>query len=188
LAVGGDGTFCIEAYQIQASDAGFTYQASVGDVKSDNFRVEGADATATFTPTSTPTNTPTATATNTPEPTATNSPTSTPEDPGDPGDPTATNTSTPTPEDPGNPGDPIDPTATPVSPTATPSNPGSESTPGISGTDTDIVDPGLLIPVTGAELTGGHMSRTDAFKSLGVLLLGFGLVMHGLYLRSKKLE
>jgi len=181
LAVGADGTFCTEAYQIQASDAGFTYQASVGDVKSDNFRVEGADATATFTPTSTPTSTPTATATNTPEPTATNTPTSTPEDPGDPGDPTATNTSTSTPED------PIDPTATPVPPTTTPSNPGSGSTPRISGTDTNV-DPGLLIPVTGAELTGGHISRTDAFKNLGVLLLGFGLVMHGLYLRSKKIE
>ena len=187
LTVGSNGAFCIAAYQLQASDAGFTYQATVGDVKSDNFRVAADTPTATFTPTSTPTDTPTATATDTPEPTATYTSTATPEDPGDPGDPgdpTATNSPTATPEDPGDPGDP---TATPVPPTATPSNPGSSPTPSISGIDTGI-DPGLLIPVTGADSIGGPLSRIELFRNFGIILLGLGLVMHGLYLRSKRLS
>jgi hypothetical protein len=181
LAVGSAGTFCISAYLIQASDAGFTYQATVGTVKSDNFRVAAADPTATYTPTSTPTDVPTATPTNTPVPTST--PTDTPE-------PTATQTPSLTPEDTSEPGDPTStptPTATSVPPTATPANPGPTSTPTITGNNF-VSDPGLLIPVTGADTAGGPLSKTNLFKNLGVFLLGFGLVLHGLYLQSKKLK
>jgi hypothetical protein len=191
LTVGSNGRFCISAYQIQASDAGSTYQATVGDVKSDNFRVIADAPTATFTPTSTPTDTPTesptATATNTPEPTPTYTSTATPEDPGDPGDPgdpTSTSTPSATPEDPGDPGDP---TSTSAPPTAPPSNSGSSPTPSTSAINT-AADPGLLIPVTGADSVSGPLSRINLFKNVGVILLGLGLVMHGLYLRSKKLR
>jgi hypothetical protein len=192
ITVSSGGTFCIAAYQIQASDAGFTYQATVGNVKSDNFRVAAADPTATFTPTSTPTDIPIATATNTPiptstptdtnEPTATYTPTSTPEDPGDPGDPGD-------PTDPSDPSDPTDPTptSTPVPPTATPVNPVSSPTQTILGIDA-MLDPALLIPVTGADSIGGPLSTSDLLRKLGVILLGFGLVLHGFYLRAQKLN
>jgi hypothetical protein len=208
LTTGSDGAFCISAHEVQASDAGYTYQAGVGDVKSDNFRVAAADPTATFTPTSTPTDTPTSTPTDTPTSTPTDTPTSTPTDtptstptdtptstptdtPEDPGDPTATPTDTP--EDPGDPTptntptntpeDPGDPTETPVPPTDPPGDPGTDPTP----IPTEE-DPGLLIPVTGVDLTGGPLARIRFFKNLGAILMGFGLVMHGLYLRAKKVE
>jgi len=54
-AADGTGAFCFAAYTILSSDAGQTYQATVGDVKSDNFRVDGAEPEATNTPL--PTNT-----------------------------------------------------------------------------------------------------------------------------------
>jgi len=219
LTTGSDGAFCIAAHEVQASDAGYTYQAGVGDVKSDNFRVAAADPTATFTPTSTPTDTPTSTPTDTPTTTPTETPTTTPTDtptstptntptstptdtPEDPGDPTATPTDTPedpgdptatptdTPEDPGDPTatptdtpeDPGDPTETPVPPTDPPGDPTETPVPPTEE------DPGLLIPVTGVDLTGGPLARIRFFKNLGAILMGFGLVMHGLYLRAKKIE
>jgi hypothetical protein len=207
VTVDSGGAFCFSAYLIQASDAGYTYQATVGTVKSDNFRVAAADPTATFTPSSTPTDTPTNTPvpsstptdtpTNTPVPssTPTDTPTATPtnttESPPDPTDtpvPTATDTPTSTPEDPGSSSDPTStptPTATSVPPTATPGNPGPAPTQTISATDL-VTDPGLLIPVTGADSVGGPLSRTTLFKNLGVFLFGFGLVLHGLYLQAKK--
>jgi hypothetical protein len=144
--------------------------------------------TATNTSTATPTNTavsPTATATDTPiGPTAT--PTSTQETP----TPTTTETQQiPTPTGTDNPQ-----VSTPT-PTETSTPPGVESTPTptseVTSTPPATLPPPneptrtpLLVPVTGIDLTRPGGLSTGAlpslFFNLGLLLLGLGLVVHGL--------
>jgi hypothetical protein len=138
--------------------------------------------------TSTPTNTPTtpsntATATNTP--TNTNTPTSTATTTGEPG-PSATATNTPT----------NTPTDTPTNtPTETPTGtltvtPTSTNTPTQGVTPTDDPGPGPtpppLIPVTGANLSGG--STQTIFFNLGIAFLGLGLVLNGLARERKEVD
>jgi hypothetical protein len=219
----GNGAFCIAAYTIEPTTLTGTYQVTVGDVKSDNFRIQAADPTPTNTavpPTNTPV--PTDVPTNTPvpptgTPTPTDSPTNTPVPPTDTPVPTDTPINTPVP-----PTDtplPTDaPTNTPVPPTDT-LVPTSTSVPATSTSEpqptqetptslppsvtpdptdpqppvqpTDVppplpTGPAVLIPVTGLDLGGSEILMRGLFSDLGVGFIGFGLLMHGAWLRFGK--
>jgi hypothetical protein len=105
-----------------------------------------------------PTNTPVP-PTNTPLP-----PTETPVPPTESPDPTATP-------------DPGDPTATPIPATQVP--------------PTDVppplaTSPAVLIPVTGIDFGGSSVMMKGLFSDLGIAFLGFGLLMHGAWLRFGK--
>ncbi len=165
--------------------------------------------TPTNTPTDTPANTPTDTPTNTPTDTPTNTPvTKTPDIPNitpTPGTPevtetpiytptdvptetptaTPTNTSTETPGTPdvtGTPGTPETPevTETPGTP-ETPTVPDSTLPPPPSITQSG--QPPLLVPVTGADLSGSWFTSSELqklFISLGIAFFGLGLVFTGM--------
>ncbi|HQN05825.1 MAG TPA: hypothetical protein PK174_10450 [Anaerolineaceae bacterium] len=119
-------------------------------------------------PTSTPTNTPTSTPTDTPTVTPTFTPTNTP------GGPTAipTQTSVPTQV----------PTEVPQDPTENPGDPDLPP-PVVQG------DPGVLIPVTGIDLTGNPFGSINFMKelsyNLGFAFMGLALVLTAV---SKKLN
>ena len=153
-----------------------------------------ATETATATATNTPTNIPTNTATNTPTNTATNTPTNTPTDTptntptgtfvAPTNTPTNTATNTPVPTDTPEPMATIVPTDPPD--TIVPTDPPATIVP----TDPPVtvntlpapeVTAEVLIPVTGADLNA--FNRTQAGRmmmNLGSLLLGLGLVLHGI--------
>jgi hypothetical protein len=124
------------------------------------------DPTATPVP---PTNTPVP-PTNTPVP-----PTTTPVPPTNtPAPPTATP-------------DPQDPTPTSVPPTSVPPT----SVPPTSVPPTDVpppqpTSPAVLIPVTGIDFGGSQFMMQGLFSDLGIAFLGFGLLMHGAWLRFGK--
>ena len=146
------GAFCFSAYTVHADDCG-EYQVKFG-TKGDNYQVDGVPTNTPVPPTAT--DTPEPTATDTPEPTATDTP-----------EPTATATisvETPT-QEPTDP--PADPTNTPA-----PTNP-----PDPTATPVDQI----LIPVTGADLTGGPSSPISSAGALGlsVAFLGLGLILQG---------
>jgi hypothetical protein len=188
-AADGSGAFCFAAYTIQSSDAGATYQAGVGDVKSDNFRVEAAQEEPTNTPL--PTNTPvppteTPLPTNTPvPPTNTPLPTNTPVP--------ATNTPLPTDVPPTNTPAPTDvpPTNTPVptDPPPTDPPPTSIAPTGVPPTDVpppQATSPAVLIPVTGIDFNISYGMLGGLLSDLGIALLGFGVLMHGAWLQFGK--
>lgn len=210
----GTGAFCFAAYTLQSSDVGETYQATVGEVKSDNFRVDAAQEDPTNTPTNTampPTNTPTNTAvppTNTPTDTAvppTNTPTNTAVPPTN--TPLPTDTPTPTAVPPTDTPLPTDtPTPTEVPPTNTPlpgqPNPTATSSPvptDPTPTSVQPIDPdptqvplpestttAVLIPVTGIDFNFTSGIAVGLFNDLGIALLGFGFLMHGAWLHFGK--
>ncbi len=143
---------------------------------------ETATATATNTPTNIPTNTATNTPTNTPTDTPTNTPTGTFVAPTNTPTNTATNTPVPTdtpepmativPTDPPDTIVPTDPPAT-IVPTDPPVTVNTLPAPEVTAE--------VLIPVTGADLNA--FNRTQAGRmmmNLGSLLLGLGLVLHGI--------
>jgi hypothetical protein len=213
----GNGAFCFAAYTIQSSDSGETYQATVGDVKSDNFRVEAAQEQPTNTPLPTntpvpPTNTPVP-PTDTPVPPTDTPvpPTDTPVPPTDtpvpPTDTPVPPTNTPVPPtdtpvpptdtpvpptdspDPTATPDPADPTSTPIPPTSVPPT----SVPPTSVPPTNVpapqpTSPAVLIPVTGIDFGGSHLMMQGLFSDLGIAFLGFGLLMHGAWLHFGKEE
>ena len=88
---------------------------------------------------------------------------------------------------------PVSPTATPVVPTATPVIPTvTPTTPIVGGDPTQVPTLGvpvtgseILIPVTGADLTGGakDFNKGKFLMSLGFAFLGLGIVSYGI---SKK--
>jgi hypothetical protein len=123
------------------------------------------------------------------EPTSTPvEPTNTPELP--------TNTPVPTPTNtPITPTVPPDSTATPELPTSTPdpTDPAPTSVPPTSVPPTDVpppqpTSPSVLIPVTGLDLGGSRLMMKGLFSDLGMAFLGFGLLMHGAYMRFGKEE
>jgi hypothetical protein len=206
-AADGNGAFCFAAYTLLISDVGNTYQATVGDVKSDNFRVEAAQEEPTNTPLPTntpvpPTNTPVpptdtpvpptdtpVPATNTPVPPTDTPvpPTNTPVPPTDtpvPTDVPPTDTPVPTDDPPTETPDPVDPTATAIPAT---------NVPPTSVPPTDVPPPvatgeGVLIPVTGIDFNASAGMLNGLFSDLGIALLGFGLLMHGAWLHFGKEE
>ncbi len=237
----GNGAFCNAAYTISPTIITGTYQVTVGDVKSDNFRIQAADPTPTNTavpptntavPTDLPTNTsvpptdtpvPTDAPTNTPlpptdTPVPTDAPTNTPVPPTDTPVPTDAPTNTPVP--PTDTPVPTDaPTNTPVPPTDTPvptatlvpatstaePQPTQETPTSLPPTVTpDPTDPpppivqptavppplptspALLIPVTGLDFGSSNMLMRGLFTDLGIGFIGFGLLMHGAWLRFGK--
>lgn len=116
-------------------------------------------------------------------------------------DPTATPvppTNTPVPPTP----TPVPPTETPVPPTATPDpvdptptpdpvDPTPTTIPPTSIPPTDVpppqpTSPAVLIPVTGIDFGGSQLMMQGLFSDLGIAFLGFGLLMHGAWLRFGK--
>ncbi len=102
--------------------------------------------------------------------------------------PTPTSTSIP-------PTVPPDSTATPELPTSTPdpTDPAPTSVPPTSVPPTDVpppqpTSPSVLIPVTGIDLGGSRLMMKGLFSDLGMAFLGFGLLMHGAYMRFGKEE
>jgi hypothetical protein len=217
-AADGNGAFCFAAYTLLISDVGNTYQATVGDVKSDNFRVEAAQEEPTNTPLPTntpvpPTNTPVPPTdtpvpptdtpvppTNTPVPPTDTPvpPTNTPVPPTDTPEPTdVPPTDTPVPTDvpptdtPVPTDDPPTETPDPVDPTATAIP--ATNVPPTSVPPTDVPPPvatgeGVLIPVTGIDFNASAGMLNGLFSDLGIALLGFGLLMHGAWLHFGKEE
>jgi hypothetical protein len=149
--------------------------------------------TPTDTPTNTPTDTPTDTPTNTPTITGTltDTPTWTPTNTGTLTDtptptftasPTATATFTVTPS-PTEPSSIVTITATPrerPSRTSTPSGGGNIPSPVPQGT------PGVVIGVTGLDISGQYTFLQHTFMNLGLGFLGIGLVLHGMTLNARK--
>jgi hypothetical protein len=258
LTADGNGAFCIAAYTIEPTTKTGTYQTTVGEVKSDNFRIQATDPTPTNTavpptntavptdlptntsvpptdtpvPTDAPTNTPlpptdtpvpTDAPTNTPVPTTdtpvpTDAPTNTPLPSTDTPVPTDAPTNTPVP--PTDTPIPTDaPTNTPVTPTDTPvptatlvpetstaepqptqetptslpptvtPDPTDPPPPAVQPTDLpppQPTSPSVLIPVTGLDLGNSLMLMRGLFSDLGFSFIGFGLLMHGAWLRFGK--
>ncbi len=220
----GNGAFCIAAYTIEPTAVTGTYQTTVGDVKSDNFRIQATDPTPTNTavpptntavPTDLPTNTsvpptdtpvPTDAPTNTPlpptdTPVPTDAPTNTPVPPTDTPVPTDAPTNTPVPTT-----DTPVPTASLVPETSTAEPQPTQETPTslpptVTPDPTDPTpppsqptavppplptSPAVLIPVTGLDFNSSHMLMRGLFTDLGIGFLGFGLLMHGAWLRFGK--
>jgi hypothetical protein len=172
----GNGAFCIAAFTILPTTPSGTYQVTVGEVKSDNFRIQAEDPTPTNTalpPTDTPL--PTDVPTNTPVP-PTDTPTNTPIPP----------TNTPIPTD--------EPTNTPLPPTVTP-EPTATLVPATATNEPQPTEiqptsspPAVLIPVTGVNFGGSRGLMEGLLQDLGIGFLGFGLLMHGVWIRYGKKE
>jgi hypothetical protein len=203
-AADGTGAFCFAAYTLQSSDVGSTYQVTVGEVKSDNFRVEAAQEEPTNTPLPTntsvpPTNTPlptevppteTLVPTDVP-PTETLVPTDIPPTetlvPTDipptetlvPTDIPPTETLVPTDVPPTSTPDPTDPPPTAIS---------STSVPPTDVPPPEATSPAVLIPVTGLDFNFSGGMLEGFFSDLGIALMGFGLLMHGAWLHFGKEE
>jgi hypothetical protein len=204
----GNGGFCIAAYTVSPTTPTGTYQVTVGEVKSDNFRIQAEDPTPTNTvlpPTNTPL--PTDIPTNTPVP-PTDIPTNTPIPPTNTPLPTDEPTNTPLP-----PSNTPESTATLIPPTSTtepqpteisPTSPAPTSTPDPTEPPTaptnpppplptDVpapvpTSPAVLIPVTGINVGGSRVLMEGLLYDLGIGFLGFGLLMHGVWFRFGKKE